>query len=88
VLGASIASIGRLLSRDFLRPVVLAVLIACPISWWLMRRWLEQFAHKTPLSWWVFVASGLGLLSMALATVLFRSLRAARANPVENLREQ
>ena len=88
VLGASVASIGGLLSREFLRPVILAVVIACPVSWWLMHRWLESFAHKTSFSWWVFAATGAGLLGIALATVLFRSLRAARANPVENLRVQ
>jgi putative ABC transport system permease protein len=88
VLGASVASIGGLLSRDFLRPVLLAVVIACPVSWWLMHRWLDNFAHKTAVSWWVFAASGLGLLGVALMTVLVRSLRAARANPVTNLREQ
>jgi len=87
VLGASVGSIGGLLSRDFLRPVTLAVIIACPVSWWLMHRWLEGFALRTSLSWWVFVVSGLGLLGLALATVLFRTLRAARANPVKNLRE-
>ena len=85
VLGASIGSIGGLLSRDLLRPVLLAVVIASPVSWWLVHRWLEGFAHKTAFSWWVFVASGAGLLGIALATVLFRSLQAARANPVDNL---
>lgn len=86
VLGASVGSIGALLSRDFLRPVVLAVVIACPLSWWLMNKWLEDFAYRTDLSWWVFAASGLGLLLLALGTVLSRSLRAGRVNPVENLR--
>lgn len=88
VLGASVASIGVLLSRDFLRPVLLAVFIACPLSWWAMSRWLEDFAYRTPLSWWVFVISGLGLLLVALGTVLVRSLRAGRANPVDNLRSE
>jgi hypothetical protein len=53
-----------------------------------MGKWLEEFAFRTSLSWWVFAASGLGLLGVALVTVLIRSLRAARANPVNNLREQ
>jgi putative ABC transport system permease protein len=88
VLGASISSIGMLLSRDFLRPVLVAVVIACPLSWWAMHRWLEDFAYRTTLSWWVFAASGLGLLLVALATVLMRSLRAGRANPVDNLRSE
>jgi putative ABC transport system permease protein len=86
VLGASVASIGALLSRDFLRPVLLAIVIACPLSWWAMHKWLEDFAYRTSLSWWVFVGAGLGLLAVALATVLVRSLRAGRANPVDNLR--
>lgn len=88
VLGASVASISSLLSRDFLRPVLLAIVIACPASWWLVHKWLEGFAYRTSMSWWIFVAAGLGLLGIALLTVLFRSLRAARANPVENLRVQ
>jgi putative ABC transport system permease protein len=86
VLGASVGSIGALLSKDFLRPVFLAVLIACPLSWWLMNKWLEDFAYRTELPWWIFAAAGLGLLLLALGTVLSRSLRAGRANPVENLR--
>jgi len=88
VLGASVASIGVLLSRDFLRPVLLAVVIACPLSWWTMHRWLEDFAYRTTLSWWVFALSGLGLLLVALSTVLVRSLRAGQANPVDNLRSE
>jgi putative ABC transport system permease protein len=88
VLGASTASIGALLSRDFLRPVLLAILIACPLSWWLMNKWLADFAYRTALTWWVFVAPGLGLLLVALVTVLSRSLQAARTNPVENLRTE
>jgi putative ABC transport system permease protein len=88
VLGASVASIGALLSKDFLRPVLLAILIACPVSWWVMHKWLEDFAYRTPLSWWVFAAAAMGLVAVALGTVLSRSLRAARANPVENLRAE
>lgn len=88
VLGASPASIGGLLSRDFLRPVLLAVVVACPLSWWLMNKWLEDFAYRTELSWWIFPLAGMGLLGIALATVLFRSLRAAGVNPVESLRSE
>ncbi len=86
VLGASVGSIGALLSEDFLRPVLLAIIIASPLSWWAMNRWLRDFAYRTPIAWWIFPAAGGGILLIALATVLFRSLRAARANPVENLR--
>jgi putative ABC transport system permease protein len=88
VLGASVGSIGALLSRDFLRPVLLAVVIACPLSWWLMNKWLEDFAYRTSLSWWIFLAAGMGLLLVALVTVLFRTIRAAQANPTINLRSE
>jgi len=88
VLGASVASIGALLSKDFLRPVLLAVLIACPLSWSIMNRWLQDFAYRTTLSWWAFAAAGAGLLGIALITVLTRSMRAGRANPVDNLRTE
>jgi putative ABC transport system permease protein len=88
VLGASVASIGALLSRDFLRPVLLAIGIACPVSWWVMHKWLEDFAYRTSLSWWIFGVAALGLVLVALGTVLSRSCRAARANPVENLRAE
>jgi putative ABC transport system permease protein len=62
------------------------VLIACPLSWWVMNKWLEDFAYRTELPWWIFAAAGLGLLLLALGTVLSRSLQAGRANPAENLR--
>ena len=88
VLGASAGSIGALLSRDFLRPVILAVLIACPVSWWTMHRWLQDYAYRTTFSWWIFPLAGGVLLLIALATVLSRSLRAAHANPVINLRSE
>ncbi|HLZ86798.1 MAG TPA: FtsX-like permease family protein, partial [Puia sp.] len=88
VLGASVGSLGALLSVDFLRPVVLSTLIASPLAWWFMRRWLEKFAYRTVISWWIFPLAAAALLGIALATVLFRSLRAARGNPVENLRVQ
>ncbi len=88
VLGASVASISRLLSVDFLRPVLVAVLIASPLSWWAMHKWLEDFAYKTSFNWWIFfVAAGL-LLAIALMTIVFRSLKAAGANPVDNLRTE
>jgi putative ABC transport system permease protein len=88
VLGASVASIGTLLSRDFLRPVVLAIGIAIPVSWWVMHKWLEDFAYRTSLSWWIYGGAGIGLVLVALGTVLSRSLRAARTNPVDNLRSE
>jgi putative ABC transport system permease protein len=88
VLGASVASIGALLSGDFLRPVLLAIGISCPVSWWVMNKWLEDFAYRTGFSWWILGVAALGLVLVALSTVLSRSLQAARANPVENLRAE
>lgn len=88
VLGASVGSIGALLSLDFLRPVLLAVLIGSPLSWWIMNKWLEDFVYRTPISWWIFAGAGLGLLGIALGTVLFRSLRTARMNPAGALRSE
>jgi putative ABC transport system permease protein len=87
-LGASAAAIGALLSKDFLRPVLVAILIACPLSWWLMNKWLNDFAYRTPLTWWIFPLAGALLLGIALVTVLVRSLRAARSNPAEILRSE
>jgi putative ABC transport system permease protein len=88
VLGASVGSIGALLSRDFLRPVLLAVVIASPVAWWIMHRWLQDFAYRTEFSWWIFPLAGGALLLVALGTVLFRALGAARMSPVSNLRSE
>lgn len=88
VLGASAASISRLLSVDFLRPVLISVGIACPLSWCAMHKWLEDFAYKTSFNWWIFFIAAMLLMGIALVTILFRSLRAAAANPVDNLRTE
>jgi putative ABC transport system permease protein len=88
VLGASVSSISALLSRDFLRPILLSVFIASPLAWWFMNKWLQNFAYRTAISWWVFPATGAVLLLIAQGTVLFRTIRAARANPTINLRNE
>jgi predicted permease len=88
VIGASITQLILLLSRDFLKLIGLAILIALPISWWGSRKWLENFADKTNLSWWVFAAGGAALLLIALIILCIRTLRAALANPVEALRSE
>src|SRR5579863_10527324 len=77
VLGASVTSISALLSRDFLRPILPAVLIASPLAWWVMHGWLQNFAYRTPISWWIFPATGAGLLLIAQLTVLVRTIKAA-----------
>ncbi len=86
VLGASIPGIVGLLSRDFLKLVVIAALIASPLAWWLMNEWLKDFAYRVNISWWIFLVSGILALTIALITVSFESIRAALANPVKSLR--
>ena len=88
VLGASVGSIGDLLSKDFLRPVFLAVLIACPLSWWVMNKWLEDYSYRTKVEWWVFAIAGLLALLIALLTVCFQAIKTAFANPVNSLRSE
>ncbi|HSZ35182.1 MAG TPA: FtsX-like permease family protein, partial [Puia sp.] len=88
VIGATVSNLIFLLSRDFLKLIGLAILIAVPISWWGSRKWLENFAYKTELSWWTFAAGGAILLFIALVILCIRTLRAALANPVESLRTE
>ena len=84
--GAKTFEIQILLNKDFLIWVVIAVVIATPISWYVMHKWLENFAYKTELNWWVFALAGIMALGIALLTVSWQSWRAATRNPVEALR--
>ena len=86
VNGAKIGEVMLLLNKDFIRWVIIAFVIACPIAWLVMHKWLENFAFKTNLSWWVFALSGALALIIALLTVSYQSYRAAVKNPVEALR--
>lgn len=88
VIGATATQLVLLLSRDFLRLIGLAILIALPISWWGSRKWLENFAYRTDLSWWIFAAGGSCLLLIAMIILCIRTLRAALANPVDSLRTE
>ncbi len=88
VLGASVASIVTLLSRDFLKLVLIAIVIASPIAWYAMNRWLQDFAYKIDIEWWVFVGAGLLAVGIALLTVSFQSVKAALMNPVNSLRSE
>jgi putative ABC transport system permease protein len=88
VLGASIPGIVRLLSKEFLRLIVISMLLAVPISWWAMSRWLQGFAYQVPLRWWMFgLAGGMAIL-IALLTISSQSIRAALSNPVKSLRSE
>jgi putative ABC transport system permease protein len=86
VNGARIGEIMFMLNKDFVKLVLLAFIIACPIAWYSMHQWLQNFAYKTPLSWWVFALAGFVVLVIALVTVSWQSWRAATRNPVEALR--
>jgi putative ABC transport system permease protein len=88
VLGASIGGIASKLAVDFLQPVGLSLLVAIPLAGWVMHSWLNGYAYRTSLSWWIFLLAGGGMGIAALATVFFLSLRAARANPTESLRAE
>ncbi len=88
VLGASIAGIVTLLSKDFLKLVLIAILIASPIAWYAMNRWLQDFAYKIDIEWWVFGVTGLLAVGIALLTVSFQSVKAALMNPVKSLRSE
>lgn len=88
VLGASVSNIVALVSRQFLVWVGIAILIAIPVTWWAGRQWLMDFAYRIELSWWIFAFAGLIATLIALATVSFHAVRAARANPVESLRDE
>lgn len=88
VLGASVANMVGLLSKDFLSLVLLALLLASPIAWWAMNKWLADFAYRITLQWWMFVAAGLAAVAVAFLTVSTQTIRAALANPVKSLRSE
>lgn len=88
VLGASVFGITSLLSKDFIKLILLSILIASPIAWMAMNKWLENFAYKTAVSWWMFAATGLLAIVIALATISFQAIKAAVANPVKSLRNE
>ncbi|HEX9955615.1 MAG TPA: FtsX-like permease family protein, partial [Fibrella sp.] len=88
VLGASVGSIVSMLNQDFLKLVGIALIIATPIGWYAMNRWLQNFAYKIDIEWWVFALAGLLATGIALLTVSFQSIKAALMNPVKSLRSE
>ena len=77
-----------LLSRDFLKLVLIAIVLASPLAWYAMSRWLQDFAYKIDIEWWVFVLAGFLAIAIALLTVSFQSIKAALMNPVKSLRSE
>jgi ABC-type antimicrobial peptide transport system permease subunit len=88
VLGATISNLWMLLSKDFVKLVIIALLIATPIAFYMMSQWIQKFAYRTEISWWIFVAAGLGALTITLITVSFQSIKAALSNPTKSLRTE
>jgi putative ABC transport system permease protein len=88
VLGASVSGIVTMLSKDFVKLVLIASVLAVPVAWWMMNSWLNDFAYRTKLYWWVFVIAGVLALFVALLTVGLKALKAAVANPVKSLRTE
>ncbi|ASU34853.1 ABC transporter permease [Mucilaginibacter xinganensis] len=88
ILGASAARIVSMLSKDFLILVVIAIFIASPVAYYFMHLWLQDFAYRVNISWWIFLLSGVSAILIALATISFQSIKAALANPVKSLRSE
>lgn len=88
VLGASVPNIVFLLSKDFIRLIILSFLIASPLAWYVMHNWLQGFAYRIPISWWIFPSAGLLAFFIAIGTVSFQTMRAASTNPVTSLRSE
>ena len=88
VLGAAIPDIVGLLSKDFVKLIIISLCIASPVAWWMMNRWLQDFAYRVTISWWIFVISAILAILIALLTISFQTIKAAIANPVKNLRTE
>ncbi|WP_448701253.1 ABC transporter permease [Mucilaginibacter sp. AW1-3] len=88
VLGATVSQINLMLSKDFLQLVLISLLIASPLAWWAMNKWLQSFAYRVDIHWWVFALAGFGALLIAILTISIQSVKAALANPVESLRSE
>lgn len=88
VLGASVSGITAMLSKDFVKLVIISIVIASPIAYWAMTKWLQDFAYRIAISWWMIVVAGLAAILIALITISFQSIKAALMNPVDSLRSE
>lgn len=88
VLGATVSGIVTMLSKEFLKLVVIGAVIAFPLAWWAMNKWLQDFAFRIDMEWWVFTGAGITALVIALITVSFQAIKSAISNPVKSLRAE
>jgi len=88
VLGASVTGIVQMLSKDFLKLICISFVIGFPFAWWLMSKWLQNYAYRIPIVWWMFALAGVAALFIALITISFQAIKAARSNPVKSLRTE
>ncbi|WP_282079724.1 ABC transporter permease [Aquimarina algiphila] len=88
VMGASVINIVGMVSKDFIKLVLIAILLAFPLAWWAMNEWLQGFAYSTGISWWIFVLVGITVVGITLVTVSFQSIKASLTNPVKSLRTE
>ena len=88
VLGASVAGITTLLSKDFLKLVMISFVLACPVAWWLMHKWLQDYPYRVKIQWQVFAFTALLTLLISVLTVSYQAIKAAVANPVKSLRTE
>jgi len=87
-LGATTGQIIGLLSQDFIKLILVSILIASPLAWWAMNIWLDGFAYRVEIHWWMFVLAGVLTIAIAMLTVGWQAARAAMANPVDSLRNE
>jgi putative ABC transport system permease protein len=88
VLGASVNGITAMLSKDFLKLVIISIVIASPVAYWAMTKWLQDFAYRISITWWMIAAAGMAAIVIALITISFQSVKAALMNPVRALRSE
>jgi putative ABC transport system permease protein len=88
VLGANVANVVGMISKDFLKLILISAAIAFPLAWFAMNKWLQDFAYRINISWWIFFVAGLLAVTIALATISFQAIKAAIANPVKSLRTE
>ena len=86
IIGASVADIVTLLCKDFVVLICIAILVASPVAWFVMNQWLEEFAYRLPIRWWIFAVAGATAIAIALLTVSVQAMKAAVANPAKSLR--